>query len=372
MQHTSFNNIFTRIFEPKNYKLTFQGLPLHINCMFQNPNDLYKEAILAEVSLFSDSGSRNLRTIFAEDKNFKFLSQRFSNVNQASMLFPTIYLAFIIASNVELRSLFNDQVKSDHQIPEFVNRIFKYVRATKSPSLTISFSNSASNLIDTYGWQGKILDPNHLIANSESRSAAFNLLCGSYFVHVYKGIKFTNYEPVSFDTQMSTVSSIKTNFTDSIYKLKVYNFSSVKQLNSMFDPTLTESATAFFGGCVLTDKFGNVPETGPCNTVFRIDTNTSNYFNSLFSFYLMSEGTTYTNPSTSDESEISSNISDDNSNSSKPKIRANKKNLKAPRDAMKLEQQILQFANNLYEAGLTSYFTQFVRNNKLHKLSHNN
>lgn len=371
MQNHKFNNFFTRIAEPRHFKVNFQGLPLHVNQLFTNTKDLYLEALNAEVSMFSDSGSRNQRSIFSEINHFSFLSNTIGNIKQTSMLFPCIYLSFIIASNVQLRSLFNDQVKSDHHIPEFVNRIFKYIRSTNSPSLTINFSNSKSNLVHTYGWQNTIFDPDYLLMNDDARQTAFTLVTGSYFKHVYRNIRFVSYEHVSFSSNMSTVTSIKTSYSSNSYSLRIYNFSNVKQINSMFDPTTNESATAFFGGCCLTDRFGNVPEIGPSNTKFRVDVSQSSFFYSMFSFYLEDSGQSYTNPKPKD----------DTIQLPKPKRKVSLE--KKTNDSVLLQtnqndnnneinniNNMLKFANNLYNAGLKSYFTQFVRKNKLHNQCH--
>jgi hypothetical protein len=280
-----FSDFMVRQAKPKVFKATFSGLPHGIKANFPEFLDFKKNALLAEISLFPDSGSRNFRVSLAEREELSFLATKIGNLNQVPYLLVLIHGAFLVFSNSTLRSHFNNSLVVGTPIPMITQKIETYVRETFNTHVSISFS---SNCIpcEYKNFEGTIFDQHKLLEDPEKREALFSFLRGDSISGSYlKLIKFVPYCVHSFRTNMCSVTSLDFTFRDNKWYMDFYPFTTIKKVNYLIEPTKIEGYIPFFSGFKLISKTENL-STGTTTTDFRLEVSKHNIFYKMFTFFL--------------------------------------------------------------------------------------
>ena len=292
----SFSNFFQRETRVMHYLMHVTGFASCIQNLFPTSVKMFEEAVRAETGLASDSGSRNIRLSLATNEYLKPFAVNTQSGKQISICTLNIALAFLIFSNHELRTRFNARVQSGTNVPTVTQIIETNIRETTNLQTQVFFSNDQSLAYPEF--VNTILDVQYLLQDANAFNYAVSVLTGTYYGSSYlRFIEHTSYQPHSFRTENCFSSALTFVFgKDSGLQMKHYPFSTMKMVNSMVDPTITDAFIALFSGLTIVDEKGNKPTTGSLSTYFKIYLSQSNYFTYLFTSCFSNVTGLYCNP----------------------------------------------------------------------------
>lgn len=286
-QNTNYNSPFTRRVKLLNYKLHINGPLYRLSQLFDTKESLLNAALITEISLFPDSGSRNLRMAYADDPFLRPFATKINGQLQVPILFVASVMCFTLFGCPELRSMIDSSYKQFQTLKVFT-KIAENLRGTVNTTINAPLSsfNEKEDFISKFEFLGTIFDPVYLRSKVDLQHYAIGILASSKFEH-YK-LETAMYVPVTFFTQHCTSAAITWTYNEvDLFKAYFYSFCTCRSVNTYFDPTITQMCISFYGGIQLVDPSdGSTPSIGTYNTYFDSSISKFNILNDYYSFIL--------------------------------------------------------------------------------------
>lgn len=355
------SNPFQRIETPTFYYQTVTGFSTFVRQIFASSEEMFASALQAEVTIASDSGSRNNRASLATNHYLKFCATKHSNFEQVPLIMLAVSIAFIIFGDSRLRSMYNDRVPDGSQIPKFVQYIETNIRETQNNNTIISFSRETKVAFDSL--RGTILDKDTLLNDKHCFDLAVTIINGNYFNKTYLDfIEMTSYTRHNFMTENCFAAALNFVYEEGIAVMKHFPFHTIRMINNRVDPTITDGFIAMFSGIEINDVNSLSPVTGSLSSYFQVNIGKANYFVIMFNLLFSDTDSKYCNsesPRPNFRNKKNSGLSDSNlDNGSSNNISTMAVTSFKGSDS---DQEFIRFMNNLYNVNQSWFATMYRR-----------